>query len=282
MIASTPDGSSGEILLTSSSSVTSSAPWMRIVETLPGVPKSFCASSKVNAAKVSPVDESSTPNEAIPTIVTGMACGTSTVVLSPTLRFPTVAAPSLMTISPAAAGATPLVIRAVVSSGSSIQLWANVGGPCPPIGLPSLPTIWPAPSIVGTATSTPSTLATSPTTDSGTGARCSPAAVATDVDPWTTTLMPALAWANAVLNEARMVSPSRRVPAKKATPKMIADDVPMRRRLCDAIERKTIRSTFSSLQILGAIDDGLDRRIVDLIHDGTVLEEQDRIRVARC
>ena len=125
---------------TSSSSVVPLSARTSSEVTSPGRPV-MCSSApaRENPVKVVGPRPSAPPKVAMPTIVTSTGSGVATVVVSPTARSPSLAAPRLMTTSSAVAGARPSTSSKGLSSGSSIQLPARVGGPFPPSFSPSAP-----------------------------------------------------------------------------------------------------------------------------------------------
>lgn len=176
---------------------------------------------------------SSPPKVARPTIVTSTGSGVRRIVVSPILRSPRSAVPRLTTTSPDLFGARPSASRYGLSSGSSIQLPATVGGPWPPMGLPSAPINWPAPWMSGTAAATPGTCSTVLTRSVSTGSRTpwlSPGVVMASALR-TTASVPLVALPNMVSKPARSVSPMTSVPARNATPRNTARKVPAKRRL---------------------------------------------------
>ena len=96
---------------------------------------------------------------------------------------------------------------------------------------PSASRIVPTPSMLGAAARTPSTAATWSTIESSMRSRWRSSSEPISALLRTTTSMPALASLNAWAKPARMVSPSTSVAARKATPRMTAVQVPIRRRL---------------------------------------------------
>ncbi len=176
---------------------------------------------------------SSPPKVARPTIVTLTGSGVRRVVVSPIFRWPLSAAPRLMTTSPVLAGVRPCASRYGLSSGSVIQLPASVGGPLPPMASPLAPTSWPAPWMSGAAAATPGMPSTVLTRAVGTGWRTpwlSPGVVMASALR-TTASVPLVASPNMVSKLARSVSPMTRVPARKATPRNTARNVPAKRLL---------------------------------------------------
>jgi hypothetical protein len=90
--------------------------------------------------KVDAPAPSEEPKVAMPTIVTGTGSGVWTVVVAPSFRSPSLAAPRLITTSLSARGARPSTSWNGLRSSFSIQLPASVGGPLPPSLSPFLPT----------------------------------------------------------------------------------------------------------------------------------------------
>ena len=86
-----------------------------------------------------PSPSASSPNVAMPTTRTRTGVGTCTVVVSPTCRSPSFAAPRLITTSFAVRGARPSARRYWLSRLSVVHEPASVGGPLPPIAFPSAP-----------------------------------------------------------------------------------------------------------------------------------------------
>lgn len=245
VIASTPLGSTGVRASTSSCwPVPGPArTWMDAAPPGFGV-RYFSASARVIPVKVTWPMPSSPPKVARPTTVTPTGSGVRSTVRSPTFRPPLSAAPRLITTSPDAAGTRPSASRYGLSSGSSIQLPATVGGPCPPTGLPSEPTSCPAPWMLGTAAATPGVFSIRLTRFVRTGCRVpwpSPETVTT-LELRTTASVPLLAPANMVSKLPRSVSPMTSVPARKATPSSTAVKVPAKRRLWARSELRLMRS----------------------------------------
>lgn len=205
-----------------------------MVDASPGLGvRYFSASARVMPVNVVCAMPSSPPKVARPTMVTFTGSGVRSVVVSPTFRSPVFAAPRLMTTSPLLRGVRPSASWYALSSGSSIQFPARVGGPWPPMGLPWASTSWPAPWMFGAAAATPGTFARSSASEAATGRRVpwlSPGVVMT-LPERTTASVPLLAPANIESKLARRVSPMTRVPARNATPSRTALNVPAKRRL---------------------------------------------------
>src|SRR5919106_865148 len=88
----------------------------------------------------------------------------------------------------------------------------------------------------------------------------------------TMTSVPALTSANRSSKLARRVSPSTRVPARKATPRNTAKAVPTRRRPWPRISL-TVSDNMSVSQLLDAVEHGRRRRVVEVIDDPAVGQE---------
>jgi hypothetical protein len=136
-----------------------------------------------------------------------------------------------MTTSPGASGARPSAICQGLILGSAIQFPAWVGGPLPPNGSPSDPTIWPIPEISGAAVATPSTVATSSTTEASSRPRSLSSSLPTSMLLRTIASVPALASPYMSPKPVSIVSPSTSVPDRNATPSTTAELVASRRRL---------------------------------------------------
>ncbi len=256
--ASTPPGSCG------ASSRTSSAcevPALARTWTEPACPAPLgvrwrSASSRVSAVKVlGPMPSALSPKVAMPTTVIRTGSGVRSTVVSPMCRPPLFAAPRLTTASPGAAGARPSASLYGLSCGSVSQFPASVGGPCPPTGLPSLPTSWPAPTTDASAAATPGTVRSRAARSASTGARTPPGVPGESSTSAlrTTASVPALASANSVSKLARSVSPSTIVPARKLTPSRIDRNVPARRRRWARSERRLIRRVALAAAVLPAV-----------------------------
>ncbi len=179
-----------------------------------------------------PPKESASPYLVNPVTVNTTGSGVRTSTRSPNWNPPATAEPLSITISLLVLGATPVATRWGFNESSVIQLSARVGGPLPPNGVPSLPTICAKPLMTGCAVRTPSTCSISGSNSAGTAAFTSPRCPLTIVLPCTTASTPALADAKTSSKDARIVSPSTSVPVRKLTPSAIAEISPIRRRLC--------------------------------------------------
>ena len=149
VMACTPAGSTGRSRAASSVSGTPGLALTRIwvsSASPPGPlgPARCCrAAGSVIPVNVPGPKPSAVPKVVMPTMCTRSGCGVSSVVVMPSARWPVVAAPRLMTTSSSARGACPWTSRYGFSAGSPTQFAAWVGGPLPPIGLPSRPSSWP-------------------------------------------------------------------------------------------------------------------------------------------
>ena len=188
------------------------------------------ASSSENHTFVAVPALSSSPNTAIPTTVTSTGAGVSTTVLLPIPRPPVRAEALSMTISPGAAGNAPSASEYGLSTSSSIQLPARVGGPSPPSRAPSAPSNWPMPVIEPAARATPSTARTRSTSARSRVPRAAESPEPTSAADRATTSVPAFTVLKRRSNPWAMDSPSMRVPARKATPSTTAEQVASRRR----------------------------------------------------
>src|SRR5918996_56877 len=142
----------------------------------------------------------------------------------------------------------------------------------PPRPSPAAPSIWRTPWFGGSAAATPSTPATSSTSDRSIRPRGSSASMPRSVALRTMTSVPALTSANRSSKLARRVSPSTRVPARKATPRNTAKAVPTRRRPWPRISL-TVSDNMSVSQLLDAVEHGRRRRVVEVIDDPAVGQE---------
>ena len=176
---------------------------------------------------------SSPPKVARPTIVTLTGSGVRRVVVSPIFRSPFSAAPRLTTTSPDLDGARPSASWYELSFGSSIQLPARVGGPWPPMGLPLRRRAGRRPGCRARRPRHRVPSRPAVTRPVSTGCRTpwlSPGVVIVPALR-TTASVPLVALPNIVSKLARSVSPMTRVPARKATPRSTARNVPAKRRL---------------------------------------------------
>jgi hypothetical protein len=140
--ASVPGGSTRCRLLTSCCCDTPGAATKPIEVNLPGAATSRCATGVVNCTTDAPAGLSAVPKPEIP--ATRTRCGgpfTSTVVVSPTARWPTVALCLSITTSSGACGARPATRWNGLRAGTVPQLPPRVGAPLVglPIGVPSVP-----------------------------------------------------------------------------------------------------------------------------------------------
>src|SRR5262245_3644123 len=277
--ASTPLGSTSSTRETSSDCDVPSSARTAMVDTPFGsLVTCSIAPSRLKAVNVTPPRPSWSPKVEMPTMVTSTGSGVSTVVRSPMCRSPLSAAPRLITTSSSASGARPSARRYGLSCSSAVQLPASWGGPPPPTASPSAPSSWPRPWTCGSAAATPSTAATRSTSERSMSPRGSSASIPRSVVFRTTTSVPALTSANRLSKLLRRVSPSTRVPARNATPRNTATAVPTRRRPCPRISL-TVRDSMSVPQVLDPVEDRRRRRLVELIDDPAVGEEQRPVRV---
>ena len=148
VMACTPAGSTGRSRAASSVSGTPGLArtriWVSSAWRAPLGParcsRAACSVIPVNVPGPKP---SAVPKVVMPTTCTRSGCGVSSVVVMPSARWPVLAAPRLMTTSSSARGACPATSRYGFSAGSPTQFAASVGGPLPPIGLPSRPSSCP-------------------------------------------------------------------------------------------------------------------------------------------
>ncbi|CNG73650.1 Uncharacterised protein [Mycobacterium tuberculosis] len=229
--ASTPAGRTGAMREASSawltpSSARTATPLMR------PVPLAMCSRAPASENAVNDVSPkaSSSPNLLIPTTVTGIFCGVSTAVRSPTARSPSSANILLMTTSSGARGARPDTRWYGLSSGSVTQLPA-IRGPRDWIVVPSLASSCPDPSMVGSAPATPSTWRTVPRTDPSIWPRAPHGALLTLVAFRTVTSVLPYALEKYPSMLAASVSPRTSVPVRNVTPRNTATREPAIRRL---------------------------------------------------
>src|SRR5262245_29043137 len=216
----------------------------------------------------------------MPTISTSMGAGVMTTAASPTPRSPSVAAFRSITTWPGASGAWPSAMRQGLSSESSTQLPARVGGPSPPIGSPSPETIWGMPSMAGSGAATPPTARTSSTVEAGRGWRCSKSSSPKLVSPRTTASVPALDRSNRSSKPASIVSVVVRVAARNVTPSTTAVHMPSSRRLW-AHRPFNVRAIMTSApEALHAVEHLVGARVRHLVDDAAVGEERDAVGVA--
>ena len=175
--ASVPGGSTRCRLATSCCCDTPGAATKPIEVNLPGAATSRCATGVVNCTTDAPARLSAVPKPEIPAMRT--RCGgpfTSTVVLSPTARWPTVALCLSITTSSGACGACPATRWNGLRAGTVPQLAPRVGAPLLglPIGVPSLPISRAYPSTLPSAAATPGTWLSAGTRDASIIGRTSP------------------------------------------------------------------------------------------------------------
>ena len=105
---------------------------MLIPLSLPGIPKSRCASLRSKVASVAPARLSAEPKLTMPTMVkVSLPDWKAMSIGSPTANFCALAVPASITTSPGAFAPRPLPgsMRAALMAGSSLQLVPMVGGP---------------------------------------------------------------------------------------------------------------------------------------------------------
>src|SRR5690606_12561416 len=99
-----------------------------------------------------------------------------------------------------------------------------------------------------------------------------------DSDERTSTANPSLAWRNRSSKDDRRLAPMNRVAARKPTPRTMAVPVERRRRRWARSDAKVTVNT-SGPQVLHAVEDRLGRRLVQLVDDAPVGEEEDGVGV---
>src|SRR5436309_7985618 len=217
----------------------------------------------------------------MPTMRTVTGWGTSTVVVCPRRRLPSLAAPWLMTTSSSAAGARPETRWYGLRAGSLTQLLAIRGGPMPPMSLPSLPMSWPKPMTSGCASATPPTERTWDASDAGMSVRSARVPDSRVVALRTTASVPALALVNSWSKLPRRVSPRASAPDRKDTPRNTATSVPTRRRL-RAHSPLKVRVIMASVpQRLEVVEDRFRAGLGELVDDAAVGEEHHGVGPSR-
>jgi hypothetical protein len=175
--ASVPGGSVRWRLLASCCCDTPGSATKLIVLNLPGAATSRCATGVLNSTTDAPAGLSAVPKAAIPDMRT--RCGgpfTSTVVVSPTARWPRLAFCLSITTSSGNRGACPATSRNGLRAGTVLQLPPRVGAPFPglPIAVPSLPISRVYPNALPSAAATPGTLLSGGSRDASISGRCLP------------------------------------------------------------------------------------------------------------
>ena len=210
-----------------------------IASTTPVLPSTNdCAVGRSNSAHDAPPVVSLPAKRAVPTTVN--CCVPTWVVTlswSPTFTSPFFADPLSMTISVSPVGRRPsAMLHGVV--GESLSAAPNVGGPSPPISLPSAVLIWAKPCTSPVAETTPGTDCTVAISESGIWSRVVLKSASTLFVERTNASVLAYALAKIVSNVPRIVSLNTNTPDRKVVPAMIASAV--------RVSRPFLASTFFS------------------------------------
>jgi hypothetical protein len=241
--ASVPGGSTRCRLLTSCCCDTPGAATKPIELNVPGAVTSRCATGVVNSTTDAPPGLSAVPKTAIPAMRTRSGGPlASTVVVSPTARWPVVALCLSITTSSGACGACPATSWNGLRAGTALQLPPRVGAPLPglPIGVPSLPISRVYPKALPSAAATPGTCLSAGSSDASIFGRSPLPMLVKTALARTTASVPLYTLADRSLKILLMVSVSISVPAVKATPMITARAVVTSRRFRASRLWKTI------------------------------------------
>lgn len=216
-------------------------------------------------------------------MLTSIGAGVRTTVRSPIARSPCAADPrSMMTStgspSAAATGGCPASRCHGLTATSPSQLVAVVGGPSPPIGVPSAARICPYPSISATTVSTPSAPASVSSRSPSSRPRVAASSSPITVSLRTITSVAALASRNKRSKPSDSVSPTAREAVRNAAPRSTAVEVPTSRRLWLQRPFKMV-GHMSGPQCFHPVEHPVGARRFQYVDDLPVGEKQCRVGI---